>query len=129
MIKQHVVLPSMFTVMIKHHVVLPSMFAVMIKFVVPCGVFEDYVRAELTSVLCVASRFSTVCWTCKLASVLLLKFWSVPQAYLRIAGDPKFPYIYLEKKESFILNLFGGGGWCGGGLKLGFWKCLFAGRF
>ncbi len=47
MIKQHVVLASMFTVMIKYHVVLPSMFGVMIKFVVPCGVFEDYVQAEL----------------------------------------------------------------------------------
>jgi len=94
--------------MIKYHVVLPFMFAVMIKFVVPCGVFEDYVPAELTSVLCVASCFSTVCRTCELASVLLLKFWSVPQAYLRIAGDPKFPSIYLEKKESFILNLFFG---------------------
>jgi hypothetical protein len=117
----------MFTVMIKHHVVLPSMFAVMIEFVVPCGVFEDYVRAELSSVLCVASCFFTLCWTCELASVLLLKFWTVPQAHLRIAGDPKFPFIYLEKK-SFILNLFSGGR-CGGGLKLRFWKCLFAGRF
>jgi hypothetical protein len=105
------------------------MFAVMIIFVVPCGVFEDYIRAEFSSVLCVASCLFTVCWTCELASVLLLKFCTVPQAHLRIPGDPKFPSIYLEKKESFILNLFFGAGWCGGGLKLGFWKCLFAGRF
>jgi len=114
MIKQHVALPSMFTVMTKHHVVPPSMFAVMIKIVVPCGVFEDYVRAELSSVLRVASCFFTVCSTCTLASVLLLKFWTVPQAHLRIPGDPKFPSIYLETKRELHIESFLG--WAGAGV-------------